>query len=657
MHRGRLTAGAIVAVLVVALALPLNALPAVADTVSVNCANASLQTKIDNASPGTVILVKGTCDGNFTVPKNLTLKGNPAATLDGGGTGSTLTVTGTRLIHLRSLVVTGGRGETGGGVDLGDGGLLTLDHVTVRGNVAAENSNGFSAGGGIYAADATLAIRDSQVLANRAVSTKDTVAVAHGGGIYLQDGTLTVDNSLFQGNRAKGVAALGVTDVAGGGAFVIDAAVSIDGSRFQGNRAISSSDESGTAQGGAVFHQTSPAEDFSIAGSTFGGNLVKATVTGAHSATGLAGAVKISSGSSPVDATVTDSVFQNNRVAASSAGSAQAFGGALDVLGDSLTARFSSVDVHGSRVTATGATSATGRGGGLSLDQGTMFITRSNLSDNTVGVHSGSNTALGTGGGIDAGGTVDVSVATSTIDRNGVAAVSDSSVANAGGGGYEGRGNAALTLRTSTVSNNQVTAVASNGSSTALGGGLDLESPTKTDIVVNSTITLNGASATGPNAIAAGGAAEVVNTGLLVRLSTIARNDVAASGSNPFAGGGGLDVESGTTFLHGTILAANTAATGPNCIGAFTTEGFNVYGDTTGCGVTPAGTDHPNVAPKLSALADHGGPTLTLALLAGSPALNKIPVAECHDMSTKDQRLVPRPQGPLCDIGAFERKP
>jgi hypothetical protein len=210
-------------------------------------------------------------------------------------------------------------------------------------------------------------------------------------------------------------------------------------------------------------------------------------------------------------------------------------------------------------------------------------------------------------------------------------------------------------MRTSTISGNQVTAASSNGSPTALGGGLDLESPTQSDIVVNSTITRNGASATGPNATAAGGAAEVENTGLLVRLATIARNDVSASGSGSFAGGGGLDFESGTPFLHGTILASNRAPTGPNCIGVFTTEGFNLYGDTTGCGVTPAATDQSNAVPKLSSLADHGGPTLTLALLAGSPALNKIPVTECHAMATRDQRLVARPQGTRCDVGAFER--
>ena len=653
MHSGRLVA--FVAMLIVALTVSANAPSAAAGTIAVNCATGSLQNKIDNASPGTVILVKGTCNGNFLVPKNLTFKGNPSAILEGGGAGTTLTVTGTRVIHLRSLAVTDGLGERGGGISMLDGGVLTLDHVAVRNNVAAQDSNGFALGGGIYLEDATVAIRDSQVVANKAVAIKDTVAGSHGGGLYMQDGTLTVADSLFQGNRVRAEAAAGVTDAAGGAAFLFDTAVTIDSSRFQGNRAISVSDSSGSAQGGAIFHQTSPANDFSITGSTFGGNVVDGTVTGVHSLTALAGAVKISSGSNPVDATISDSVFRNNRVTGSSVGSATAFGGALDIGGDDLTAHLASVDIVGSTVGVVGSTTATATGGGLSLGRGTFLITRSNVSTNTVAAHSGSSTGLGTGGGIDAHGPTLLTVATSTIDGNVVNSQSDHSTANAGGGGYEGRGAAALTLRTSTVSNNQVTANASAATPTAVGGGLDLESASQSDIVVNSTITRNTASSNGTNAIAAGGGAEIVNTGFLVRLSTFARNDVEASGTGAFAGGGGLDIEDGTTFLHGTILAANTGATGPNCIGQFTSEGFNVYGDTTGCTVAPLGSDRTVAAPKLSALADHGGPTATLALLAGSPAIDRIPVGICHDMSANDQRLVTRPHGPRCDVGAFER--
>jgi hypothetical protein len=53
----------------------------------------------------------------------------------------------------------------------------------------------------------------------------------------------------------------------------------------------------------------------------------------------------------------------------------------------------------------------------------------------------------------------------------------------------------------------------------------------------------------------------------------------------------------------------------------------------------------------LGALADNGGPTLTHALLTGSPAIDAGNGAAC---STTDQRGITRPQGAQCDIGSFE---
>jgi len=55
----------------------------------------------------------------------------------------------------------------------------------------------------------------------------------------------------------------------------------------------------------------------------------------------------------------------------------------------------------------------------------------------------------------------------------------------------------------------------------------------------------------------------------------------------------------------------------------------------------------------LAPLADNGDPTLTHALVPGSPAIDAAPNdAECP---SEDQRGVSRPQGAQCDIGAFER--
>jgi hypothetical protein len=64
----------------------------------------------------------------------------------------------------------------------------------------------------------------------------------------------------------------------------------------------------------------------------------------------------------------------------------------------------------------------------------------------------------------------------------------------------------------------------------------------------------------------------------------------------------------------------------------------------------------------LAPLADYGGPTPSIALLPGSPAINRIPEA-CKvtnpyvpgDLAplVTDQRGFPRDDG-LCDAGAFE---
>ena len=77
----------------------------------------------------------------------------------------------------------------------------------------------------------------------------------------------------------------------------------------------------------------------------------------------------------------------------------------------------------------------------------------------------------------------------------------------------------------------------------------------------------------------------------------------------------------------------------------------------TDCSITIVASDQTNPAPKLGALAANGGPTRTIALLVGSPALNRMPKAACQAVVKKDQRGTARPQGLKCDEGAFERKP
>src|SRR5262245_16174174 len=76
---------------------------------TVLCPGQSLQAAIDGAPAGSVITVAGTCVGNFTVSKDLTLQALVLATqppiLDGKGSGNTLVVTNQATVHLIGITI------------------------------------------------------------------------------------------------------------------------------------------------------------------------------------------------------------------------------------------------------------------------------------------------------------------------------------------------------------------------------------------------------------------------------------------------------------------------------------------------------------------------------------------------------------------------
>src|SRR6185369_6454437 len=84
--------------------------------------------------------------------------------------------------------------------------------------------------------------------------------------------------------------------------------------------------------------------------------------------------------------------------------------------------------------------------------------------------------------------------------------------------------------------------------------------------------------------------------------------------------------------------------------------GHNIASDGT-CGLTGSG-DLNSTDPRLAPLANNGGPTPTHAPLPGSPLFDAVPLAACTDAMGSplafDQRGVPRPQGPACEIGSVE---
>jgi hypothetical protein len=116
--------------------------------------------------------------------------------------------------------------------------------------------------------------------------------------------------------------------------------------------------------------------------------------------------------------------------------------------------------------------------------------------------------------------------------------------------------------------------------------------------------------------------------------------------------------------LKNTIFAASSS--GGNCatfLGSTITDaGYNISDDSS-CRFSATSSSN-NTDPVLdpAGLANNGGPTQTVALLSGSPAIDAIPVANCTDQARTpnpiiiDQRLFPRPDSEetLCDIGAYE---
>jgi hypothetical protein len=113
--------------------------------------------------------------------------------------------------------------------------------------------------------------------------------------------------------------------------------------------------------------------------------------------------------------------------------------------------------------------------------------------------------------------------------------------------------------------------------------------------------------------------------------------------------------------MMNTIVGGNSAGySNPDCNGPIQSEGYNLVQNVSGCTITGGPGDIVGVPPMLSALASNGGPTQTMALQAGSPAIDAGNPAGCASptgpLLTVDQRGAPRvsPPGGRCDIGAYE---
>lgn len=265
------------------------------------------------------------------------------------------------------------------------------------------------------------------------------------------------------------------------------------------------------------------------------------------------------------------------------------------------------------------------------------------------------------------------------IYNAGVLTVSDSvlsnNVVNGYSGGYSGTGGAIFNDGgTVTISNTTL----SGNSAVTNGGAIDNDAGTLT--VTGSTLSGNSAGDSGGAIANKYGTLTLTNSTLVGNQATdlggaiysyaftpAAITNATFSGNSAGTSGGAI-YNGGMLELHGTILAASS---GGNCSGTIINAGYNIsddascnLGTVTGASGLAIGD---NVDPGLdpAGLADNGGSTQTIALLASSPAIDAIPLASCTDQATPpnplitDQRGVSRPdaedsQSPACDIGAYE---
>ena len=309
-------------------------------------------------------------------------------------------------------------------------------------------------------------------------------------------------------------------------------------------------------------------------------------------------------------------------------------------------------------------------GGGI-YNRGTLTVTNCTISANKAG--SSSNVS---GGGIYNDGTLTVTNCTISANK---ASVTDGSL---GGGIYNGV-NGMLTITNSTISGNSASASIGVGGGINNDGNLTITNSTISGnsamgfagwgggihnngylTIMNSTISGNSAIGIAgegggianwrllavTNSTISGNTADESGGGIYIFWGTATLTNSTLSGNSCTLGGCGIENNSSGTLNYANTIIANSTG-GADCVnpGTIGTNTNNLVEDNS---CSPAISGDPLLGP----LQDNGGPTQTMALLAGSPAINAGDDTVCAaaPVNGVDQRGIARPQGSACDIGAYE---
>jgi fibronectin-binding autotransporter adhesin len=610
------------------------------------------------------------------------LAGGGMVTFAASGTielADTLVITNGTTIDADGYSVTISGSDTVRVLTVNNASTLTLLNLSIANGLAAGSNGppvtagGEGRGGGVLLGDGTLIASNCQFLANVARggnggSTTNPVSGvggvggnAYGGAIEVNGGTLLATNCGFYGNSAKagnggnynslpydpnsGLGGHGF----GGAIYSSTGAVTLVGCVFHTNQ----------AQGGlaGTYPQSFPGS--STSGAAFGGAICQQ----GGFVTNLNCQILNNAAFTPDHPLLNNIRSLSGR--AIQGGGVFNDGGYLVVAGSTLNSN----QVTGGSAAYINSTPGPGQGGAI-FNRGTLYLLQSTLRFNSaMGGPFGNQGGDGEGGGLYNAGSAQLDqswLANNTVE--GAAGYYVSSLAGwrpsgSGEGGAIHNTNS-LELTACTLSDNLAKGTPGKSGSTAntvappspaLGGAIYSRGPcllTNCTIARNiaeagSTIYTNfGVNSGGANAFGAG----VCNIGGTVFSlnNTIALNE-ARPGTGLTNGqgfGGGIYSTNAVPLMNTILLHGNS---GSNCFTTPLDAGYNLSSDAS-CNFTGPGSLN-STDPVLGPLANYGGPTRTIPLLGGSPAIDG---ANPSAFPATDQRGRTRPFGNGPDIGAFE---
>ncbi len=464
-------------------------------------------------------------------------------------------------------------------------------------------------GGGILAwAGSSLSLNAARVTGNRA---------GNGGGIFAY-GDLSLEDSQIDDNTAHvesggGIRAEGptfsitdsvvdnnhATGMTGFGGGIYLAITSPSGAPTITRSRITNNDS--TAYGGAISSGFFGDGTLSIDDSLIEGNVASSPTNSAHG-----GAIYVSTDN--VD--ISRSVLRDNHALHTTNALGLAGGGAIyaDVFVPTIVRLFDSVVADNSAETLDGITQATG--GAIYDADGALELHRTTLSGNSL---SGPTMAVGK---------------------------------QMGGGIFIGPNEGSLLLVNSTVSGNSAPKTVGTPGQ---GGGIHVVDTNSAMAFPQTTVTIIGSTIADNVAGDVGGGADPGDD-LTLEGMAAAFPQVIARGSIIDGPGGAESCEAGA--LGALVSAGRNVVVDPACFTASTGSG-DLLG--TGAQLQPLAANGaaPVGAPGFLS------PLETRAIAAGSPAVDRVPVAECTAVIgalTQDGRGSPRPSpaGGACDSGAYE---